>query len=133
MKPDVEVITPNQFTSGGAKWDLMASYGAQRKLGHARQQGVEYLRACCKRARAGQERAQSLQTFAQGKGDVMLGYENEAIFAESKGQPIEYIVPTQTILIENPIAVTTSSAAPSAAKVFVKWLRAPEAQKVWAK
>ncbi len=52
----------------------------------------------------------SLQTFTGGKGDVMLAYENEAIFAQQNGQPIDYVVPDQTILIENPVAVTTDDA-----------------------
>ena len=49
---------------------------------------------------------ESLTTFASGKGDVLLGYENEAIFAQRQGQPIEYVVPDETILIENPVAAT---------------------------
>jgi sulfate/thiosulfate transport system substrate-binding protein len=134
VKPDVEVITPNPFTSGGARWNLMAAYGAQRKLGRTHAQSIEYLRGLLKNVPVQDKSArESLQTFSQGKGDVLLAYENEAIFAKSKGQPIEYIVPAQTILIENPIAVTTTSDAPAAAKAFVNWLRTPEAQKVWAK
>ncbi len=53
----------------------------------------------------------SLQTFTSGKGDVMLSYENEAIFAQQNGQAIDYIVPDSTILIENPVAVTTTTNA----------------------
>ena len=53
------------------------------------------------------------QTFSAGKGDVLLAYENEAIFAQNAGQPIEYVVPDQTILIENPAAVTVDASAGS--------------------
>ena len=56
----------------------------------------------------------ALQTFTGGKGDVLLAYENEAIFAQQKGEAIDYIVPDQTILIENPVAVTSRSEAPRA-------------------
>ena len=73
---------------------------------------------------------ESLQTFAAGKGDVLIAYENEAITAQQAGQPLEYVIPDQTILIENPIAVTKD--APAQAKAFVDFLRTPEAQKVFA-
>ena len=48
---------------------------------------------------------EALQTFTGGKGDVLLAYENEAITAQQKGEDIDYVVPDQTILIENPVAV----------------------------
>ena len=46
--------------------------------------------------------------FASGKGDVLLTYENEAIYANKKGVHTEYVLPKQTILIENPVALTKS-------------------------
>jgi sulfate transport system substrate-binding protein len=73
---------------------------------------------------------ESLNTFASGKGDVLIGYENEAIFAQKNHVALQYIVPSSTILIENPLAAAKS--APSQAKAFVKWLKTPEAQKIWA-
>ena len=72
---------------------------------------------------------ESLTTFASGKGDVLLGYENEAIFAQRQGQPLEYVVPDQTILIENPAAITED--ANGAAKGFLDFLVTDEAQKVF--
>jgi len=72
---------------------------------------------------------ESLTTFASGKGDVLLGYENEAIFARRQGQPLEYVVPDQTILIENPAAITED--ANGAAKGFLDFLVTEEAQKVF--
>ena len=33
LRPDIEVVTPNPFTSGGARWNVMAAYGAWRKAG----------------------------------------------------------------------------------------------------
>ena len=59
----------------------------------------------------------------------MLAYENEAIFAQRQGQPFEYIVPDQTILIENPVAATKDASA--AGKGFVDFLLTDEAQKVF--
>ena len=66
---------------------------------------------------------ESLNTFASGKGDVLIGYENEAIFAKKNGVQLQYIVPSSTILIENPLAAAKN--APTQAKAFVKWLKTP--------
>ncbi len=74
----------------------------------------------------------SLATFTAGKGDVLLAYENEAIFAQQKGQDIDYIVPESTILIENPVAITTSTRHPDQAKAFLDFVRTPEAQRIFA-
>ncbi len=53
----------------------------------------------------------ALQTFLSGQGDVLLDYESDALYAKSKGEAIDIITPPQTILIENPIAVTKSASA----------------------
>ncbi len=73
----------------------------------------------------------ALQTFTGGKGDVMLAYENEAIFAQQNGEDIDYVVPDQTILIENPAAVTNTT-KPQQAKAFLDFLYTPAAQKIFA-
>jgi sulfate/thiosulfate transport system substrate-binding protein len=74
---------------------------------------------------------ESLATFAGGKGDVLLGYENEVITAQQKGEPLEFVVPEQTILIENPVAAVTESANPEKAAEFIAFLRTPEAQRIF--
>jgi sulfate transport system substrate-binding protein len=131
VKPGVDVITPNPFISGGARWNVMAAYGAQLKAGKTPAQAQKYLVKLFKNVSVQDKSArESLQTFASGKGDVLVGYENEAIFAKKNNVPLEYMVPSSTILIENPIAATKS--APPQAKSFVKWLRTPAAQKIWA-
>src|SRR5215207_9433912 len=129
-KPGVEVITPNPFTSGGARWNVMAGYGAQLEQGKSPEQAREYLRSLFENVVVQDKSArESLTTFASGKGDVLLGYENEAIFARRQGQPIEYVVPDQTILIENPVAVTEDGSG--AAQGFLEFLTSDEAQKVF--
>ena len=65
---------------------------------------------------------ESLQTFSSGKGDVLLGYENEAILAQQQGEELDYVVPDQTILIENPVAVVNESKDPELAQAFVDFL-----------
>jgi sulfate/thiosulfate-binding protein len=131
IKPDIEVITPNPFTSGGARWNLMAAYGAQIELGKTEDQALKYLHDLLSHTPVQDKSArEALQTFVGGKGDVMIAYENEAITAQQKGEDVDYVVPDQTILIENPIAVTED--APPAAQAFVDFLRSDEAQKLYA-
>jgi sulfate/thiosulfate transport system substrate-binding protein len=117
VKPGVQVITPNPFSSGGARWNVMAAYGAQIKAGKTPDQAVAYLEQLFRNVPVQDKSArEALQTFVGGKGDVMIAYENEAIAAQQANQPIEYVIPDQTILIENPIAVTSKSKHPAEAR-----------------
>lgn len=132
-EPGIEVITPNPFTSGGARWNVMAAYGQVIEGGGTEADGVAYLHALFENVPVQDDNARkSLQTFTSGKGDVLLAYENEAIFAQQHGQAIDYVVPDSTILIENPVAITTSSAHPEQAQAFLDFVRSPEAQKIFA-
>jgi sulfate/thiosulfate transport system substrate-binding protein len=132
IKDDVEVLEPNPFTSGGAKWNIMAAYGAQLEQGKSPEQARDYIAQLFEHVPVLDKSArESLQTFSSGKGDVLLGYENEAILAQQEGEELDYIVPDQTILIENPIAVVNESKNPDTAKAFVDFLYTPEAQKIF--
>src|SRR5918992_1979456 len=132
VKEGVEVITPNPFTSGGAKWNLMAAYGSQLEQGRSPDQALDFLRQLLANTPVQDKSArESLQTFAGGKGDVLLAYENEAITAQNAGIELDYVIPDETILIENPVAVTTETDHPEQAKAFVRWLREPEAQRIF--
>jgi sulfate transport system substrate-binding protein len=133
VKEGVEVITPNPFTSGGAKWNLMAAYGSQTEQGRSPEQALEFLRGVLANTPVQDKSArEALQTFAGGKGDVLLAYENEAITAQKAGIELDYVVPDQTILIQNPIAVTAESEHPEEAQKFVDWLVTPPAQEIFA-
>jgi len=133
LEPGVEVINPNPFTSGGARWNVMAAYGAQREQGRSHERAVAYLERLFRNISVQDKSArESLQTFASGKGDVLLAYENEAITAQQKGEDLDYVVPRETILIENPVAVVTRSDHPAQARAFVRFLRSPQAQRVFA-
>jgi sulfate/thiosulfate-binding protein len=132
-RDDVEVITPNPFTSGGAKWNLMAAYGSQTEQGRSPEQALQFLHDLLANTPVQDKSArEALQTFAGGKGDVLLAYENEAITARNAEIELDYVIPDQTILIQNPIAVTTESESPEQAQAFVDWLREPEAQQIFA-
>src|SRR5215218_2713996 len=132
-KKGVEVITPNPFSSGGARWNLMAGYGAQLEDGKSEADGEQYLADLLANVPVQDESARaSLQTFSGGKGDVLISYENEAIFAQQNGEDLDYVVPDSTILIENPAAVTSTTKHPKEAKAFLDFVRGEEAQKIFA-
>jgi sulfate/thiosulfate transport system substrate-binding protein len=130
LKEGVEVITPNPFTSGGARWNIMAAYAAQISQGKSKEEAIAYLNELFQHVAVQDASARdALQTFTGGKGDVLLSYENEAITAQQKGENVDYVIPDQTILIENPVAVTND--APQSATDFVKFLYSDEAQKIF--
>ena len=130
-KPGVKIVTPNPFTSGGARWNIMAAYGSQIAQGRSPAQAQAFLTALLKNTVVQDKSARdALQTFSGGKGDVLISYENEAITAQQKHVALDYVVPKQTILIENPVAVTKDASKPS--RAFVDYLYTPAAQTIFA-
>jgi sulfate/thiosulfate transport system substrate-binding protein len=112
---------------------VMAAYGANSDKGANNAAGVAYLNALFHNVPVQDSSARAqLQTFVGGKGDVMIDYENDAIFAQQKGQAVDYLIPDQTILIENPVAVSAKSAHPEQAKAFLDFLYSDTAQKIFA-
>src|ERR671930_2111293 len=132
VKPGLKVITPNPFTSGGARWNVMAAYGALRRQGKSDKQAIQYLYKLFHHVPVQPDSARAaLQIFAQGKGDVLLTYENEAIYANKKGVHTDYHIPKATLLIEMPVALTRSGVAKPAAKAFYKYLWSSTAQRLF--
>ena len=133
IKPGIQVINPNPFTSGGARWNVMAAWGAQVRAHKTEKQANAYLASLYKNITVQDSSARlSMNTFLGGKGDVLLAYENEAIQAQQAGAKISFVRPANTILIENPIAVLKNSSHPTEAKAFVDFTRSPAAQEIWA-
>jgi sulfate/thiosulfate transport system substrate-binding protein len=133
VRPGVEVIEPNPFASGGARWNVMAAYGAQIEQGKSEAEATDYLNRLFKNVPVQDKSARdALQTFSSGKGDVLLAYENEALTAQEKGLDVEYVVPDETILIENPLAVTSKSKNAAVAKKFAAFLHSDAGQKIYA-
>jgi len=133
LRPGVQVLTPNPFTSGGARWNVMAAYGSWRKQGKTDKQAQAKLLKLFKNVVVQDKSARdSVNTFLSGKGDVLLSYENEALGAKKKGQDLQFVIPKATILIENPIAVTKTSESKDKANQFLRFLRTPAAQQVFA-
>jgi sulfate/thiosulfate-binding protein len=124
LKPGVEVVTPNPFTSGAAKWNLLAALGA-KDLGFVEKLLTEHVKVQPKSGR------EALQTFTEGTGDVLLSYEYEAITAQKKGEKdIEYVTPDDTIKID--IDLATTKTAPEQAKSFVDYVLSKPAQERFA-
>jgi sulfate transport system substrate-binding protein len=127
---DVEIITPNPFTSGGAQWNLMAAYGAQLEQGKSEEEALDFLKQILENTPVQDKSArEALQTFVGGKGDVLLAYENEAIAAQQAGEDIDYVIPDETILIENPAAILED--ADPKAQAFRDFLLTEEAQRIY--
>jgi sulfate transport system substrate-binding protein len=134
IKPGVDVITPNPSTSGSARWNILAAYGAALKQGKTPSQALAYVRTLLTKHVSVQPSSASaaLQTFTSGKGDVLLDYESDAIAAKKAGDSIQYIIPPQTILIETPIAVTAKSSHSTQAKAFLAYQWSNPGQTIWA-
>lgn len=132
LQPGIDVVTPDVFQSGGAKWNLLAAYGAQVKKGASPEAARAYTKDLLGHVNVQPASArEAMTTFVTGKGDVLIAYENEAITAQHASQPVDYVVPDPTILIENPIAVTKTSHSPAAARAFLDYLRSPDGQRLW--
>jgi sulfate transport system substrate-binding protein len=129
---DAEVITPNPFSSGSARWNIMAIYGSAIEEGASEAEALEAVKTVLEKttAQPGSGR-DAFSAFSQGEGNVLLTYENEAIKAEAEGEDIEYVIPPYTLEIETPIAVTKEAPEP-AAEEFLKWMWSDEGQELWA-
>jgi sulfate transport system substrate-binding protein len=132
LSKDVDVVTPNPFSSGAARWNIMAVYGTAINEGKSPEEALADVKTLLEKtvAQPGSAR-DALAAFTQGEGDVLLGYENEAIKAIDEGEDVEYIVPPSTIQIETPIAVTTEAPEP-AAQDFLNYIWSDAGQEIWA-
>jgi sulfate/thiosulfate transport system substrate-binding protein len=132
LKPGVEVLTPNPFSSGAAKWNLLAGYGYASDGGKKPQAGLDYIRELITEHVKVQDKSgrEALQNFLGGNGDVLLSYEYEAITANKQGEELEYVIPDDTIKID--IDVATTKDAPPEAQAFVDYILSDEGQAKFA-
>jgi sulfate transport system substrate-binding protein len=132
-RPGVQVLTPNPFSSGSAKWNILAAYGAQRRLGKTDKQATAYVQQLFKHVVSQDTSGRNAtNTFLAGKGDVLITYESEALNARLNGQDIQYVIPRQSMLIELPIAVLKNSSNKDLANKFIQFVKAPAAQDLFA-
>src|SRR5579872_6359660 len=130
VRPGVQVVFPNPFSSGGARWDVMAAYGGELRAGKTPKQAIAYLKQLFQH-NVSQDTSgrNALNTFLSGRGDVLLDYESDAQLAQSLGKPVFYLIPKATLQIETPLAAVKGSNY-AAAQQFVNWLYTPAAQTI---
>ena len=130
-KTGVQVVTPNPFSSGSAKWNVLAAYGAARKSGMGDHKAVQFVTKLFKNVVAQDSSgSNAANTFFAGKGDVLITYESEAYAAFAAGKSGTLVVPKPTMLIELPMVAIKN--APSAAKAFITYAHAPKQQAIFA-
>ena len=129
LRPGVQVVTVNPFTGGIAKWNILAAYVAQRRLGKTDKQAIGYLQKFFKNNVVSQDSSGSnaTNTFLSGKGDVLLTFESEAINGK-----IPFVIPRQTMLIDVYIAAIKSSQHKAEWTAFSRFLKTYPAQKILA-
>jgi sulfate/thiosulfate transport system substrate-binding protein len=140
---DLEILTPNPKTSGGAMWNILGLYGAAER-GHvegftADDAGAQdFLLSVLQNVTVMDKSARdSIVNFEKGIGDVAITYENEVLVGRQAGQTYELVLPSSTIQIDNPIAVVDTYAdkhgTREVADAFIEFLFTPEAQQIFAK
>ena len=133
VRPGLKVLTPNPFSSGSARWNILAAYGAALQQGDTQALAVGYLTQLLHNVPVQDASgAKALTDFTSGEGDVLISYEDEAIYAQERKQAVDYITPRDTLLIQNPIAVTADSAHPKQAQAFLDFLYSQQGQQVFA-
>ena len=139
--PGVEVLTPDPASSGGARWNIVAMYGAAMRGYAGNTEGdeagaqtlltdvFENVIALDKSAR------DSIKNFESGNGDVAITYENEVGVARDAGLPDEAVYPPSTILIENPASIVDVNVdkhcVRDVAEAFVEYLHSDEAKEYY--
>lgn len=131
VEPGIDIITPNPGSSGSARWNILAAWAHITGNGGSEAEAREFITKLLNNTIAlpGSGR-EATTAFTDGSGDVLLSYENEAILARQNDADVDYIVPPDTLLIENPAAVTVD--ASDAAKSFLEFMTTPEAQADYA-
>jgi sulfate/thiosulfate-binding protein len=143
-QPGLEILTPDPKTSGGARWNILALYGAALRgkvvgvPANDEAAATEFLKSVLKNVTVFDKGArESITNFEAGTGDVAISYENEVLTGQQAGQDYELIIPTSTILIENPAAVVDTyvdkHGTREVAEAFVKFLFTKQAQEIFAK
>ncbi len=132
VRDDISIVTPNPGSSGAARWNLMAAWAHATDAGaKPDSEGEAYLEKFFANVTvlAGSGR-EATTAFTNGDADVLISYENEAIFARQNGEDFEYFIPDTTLLIENPGAVT-KNAGPKA-RQWLEFVLSPKGQEAFA-
>ncbi|MBE9191886.1 sulfate ABC transporter substrate-binding protein [Gloeocapsopsis crepidinum LEGE 06123] len=138
-KNNVKVVTANPKTSGGARWNFLALWGAIKETGGSDTEALDFAREVYQNAPVLPRDAREASDvfFNQEEGDALVNYENEVLFAAQRGEKLPYVVPKVNISIDNPIAVVDRNVDRHGnreiAEAFVQFLFTPAAQREFAK
>ncbi|MBD2260828.1 sulfate ABC transporter substrate-binding protein [Pseudanabaena sp. FACHB-2040] len=138
-RDDVQVVTANPKTSGGARWNYLALWGAVTQKGGSEAAAEEFVTNVYKHVPVLPKDAREATDvfYSRGQGDALINYENEVLLAKQKGEDQPFIIPEATISIDNPIAVVDANVdkhgTREVAEAFVAFLFTPEAQREFAK
>ena len=137
----LQILTPDPAQSGGARWNIVAAFGASMR-GFAG--GTEGDLADAQTLLTGifrnvtvldKSARDSIKNFEAGNGDVAITYENEVFTAQEAGLEDEMVIPPSTVLIENPVAVVDANAdahcVREVADAFVEYLHTEEAKELY--
>ena len=131
VQEDIDIVTPNPGSSGAARWNILAAWAHVVGSGGTEKEAEEFVSGLLANTPAlpasGRE---ATSAFVEGDQDVLLSYENEAILAKQNGEDIDYVVPDDTLLIENPAAVTVD--AKDGATDFLDFVTSAPAQEQYA-
>jgi sulfate transport system substrate-binding protein len=140
IKENLQVITANPKTSGGARWNFLALWGSVTEAGGSTQEAKAFVEKVFKNVPVLPRDAREASDvfYKQGQGDVLINYENEVILAKQRGYEKSYGVPLDyNISIDSPVAVVDKNVdkhgTREVAEAFVKYLFTPEAQREFAK
>jgi sulfate/thiosulfate-binding protein len=132
VKPGVKIVTPNPASSGSAKWNILAAWAHITGNGGTDDQAKAFVTKLLHNAVALPDSgSDALASFVAGNGDVLLAYENDSIAARAAGDDVDYVVPQDTLLIQNPVALTKD--AKPAAQDFLNFQLSKEGQTDYAK
>jgi sulfate/thiosulfate-binding protein len=133
VKPGVKIITPNPASSGSAKWNILAAWAhaANAPGGDDAKAKAFVTKVLDNTVALPGSGSDALASFVAGNGDVLLAYENDSIAARAAGDDVDYILPDDTLLIQNPVALTTDASAPAAD--FLKFQLSNAGQSDYAK
>lgn len=137
----IEIITPNPKTSGGARWNFLAAWAYAKDRWGNDEKALDFVTQVYRQAPVLDTGARgSTMSFIQrGLGDVLLTWENEAHLAlqEEGGSEFEIVTPTVSILAEPPVAivdqVVDKKGTRQEAEAYLRYLYSDEAQRVVAK
>jgi sulfate transport system substrate-binding protein len=142
-QPGLEILTPDPAQSGGARWNIVAAYGAAMR-GHVPGYAADDPAAAEKLLEGifanvtvmDKSANDSIKNFQSGNGDVAITYEYAVLAAQQAGLPDEAVIPPSTVSIQTPVAVVDTYAdehcVQDIANAFVEYLHTKEAKELFS-